>query len=100
MIILNIALAAAGLAFLVFGYFIYFRKKYTLINGFPREGATKKQRRYAKLIGMAELISGAALLLLSVVCFAAASLIFSAVTLILSLTAVCAVLIGISLAMK
>ena len=100
MIFLNIALAAAGLAFLVFGYFIYFRKKYTLINGFPREGSTKKQRRYAKLIGIAELISGAALLLLSFVCFAAASVIFSAVTLIVSLTAVCAVLIGISIAKK
>ncbi len=100
MIILNIALAAAGLAFLVFGYLIYFRKKYTLVNGFPRSGATKKQRRYAKLIGMAELISGAALLLMSVVCFAVASVIFSAVTLILSVTAVCAVLIGISMTKK
>ncbi len=34
MLFLKIVLVILGLAFTLFGYFIFFRKKYSLINGF------------------------------------------------------------------
>ena len=34
MIFLKVLAVVLGLAFLLFGYFIYFKKKYNLINGF------------------------------------------------------------------
>ena len=34
MIFLKVLVVVLGLAFLLFGYFIYFKKKYNLINGF------------------------------------------------------------------
>lgn len=43
MLILKIILMAVGVAFTVFGYKIYFQKKYNLINGF--EEAYKAVRR-------------------------------------------------------
>ena len=48
-----------GLAFTLFGYFIYFKKKYNLINGF--EAAFKAKRKnelYAARIGMMEFVIG------------------------------------------
>lgn len=43
MLILKIILMTVGVAFTTFGYKIYFRKKYNLINGF--EEAYKAVRR-------------------------------------------------------
>ena len=37
MIFLKIISAVLGTAFTLFGYFIYFRKKYSLINGFDAD---------------------------------------------------------------
>ena len=52
-----------GLAFAVFGYFIFFRKKYFLINGFTQEyRAGRKTEAYAKRVGLTELVAGIALL--------------------------------------
>ena len=47
----------------LFGYFIYFRKKYSLINGFEAdmEGG-RKNEAYAKRVGMAEFVVGIGIL--------------------------------------
>lgn len=63
MIALKIISIALGLAFLLFGYFIYFRKKYNLINAFEKDYiAGRKTLRFAKHVGIIELILGAVLL--------------------------------------
>lgn len=43
MLILKIILMTLGVAFTTFGYKIYFRKKYNLINGF--EEASKQEEK-------------------------------------------------------
>ena len=50
MMILKILLPIVGVAFLFFGYLIFFRKKYSLINGFDaafKEGARPSAPRAA-----------------------------------------------------
>ena len=57
-----------GLAFLLFGYFIYFKKKYNLINGYEADFKTgRKNEEYAKRVGMIEFVVGIAMLLAGVV---------------------------------
>ncbi len=59
MLVLKILLLAVGAAFLLFGYLIFFKKRYSLINGFEadrKEG--RKTERYAERVGLAELIAG------------------------------------------
>ena len=66
--LLKILLPIVGIAFLLFGYFIFFKKKYSLINGF--EAAFKEGRKteiYARRVGLVELILGILLLIASVV---------------------------------
>lgn len=61
-----------GIAFTLFGYFIRFRGKYNLINGFEanfKQG--RKTEEYAKRVG--RLNSSSALSCLSSVCFSAYS---------------------------
>ena len=68
MLILKILLPIVGFAFLIFGYFIFFRKKYSLINGFDaafKEG--RKTERYARCVGLVEFILGILLLIASVI---------------------------------
>ena len=68
MLILKILLPLVGIAFLLFGYFILFKKKYSLINGFDaafKEG--HKTERYARRVGLVELILGVLLLIASVI---------------------------------
>ena len=63
MITVKIITLVLGLAFLLFGYFIYFRKKYSLINGFKADyKAGRKDERYAKRVGLIEFIIGVVLL--------------------------------------
>ena len=53
MIFLKVLAVVLGLAFLLFGYFIYFKKKYNLINGFEADfKAGRKKEEYAKKVGM------------------------------------------------
>ena len=57
MTLLKIILILVGVAFITFGYLIYFKEKYNLINGF--EGEFKSGRKtevYAKKVGLVELI--------------------------------------------
>lgn len=52
-----------GLAFLLLGYFIYFKKKYNLINGFEADFKDcRKNEEYAKRVGRVEFVVGIALL--------------------------------------
>lgn len=65
---LKITLCVLGLAFTLFGYFIFFRKKFSLINDFSEDfKAGKKNETYAKRVGLIEFIIGIFLLVLSIV---------------------------------
>ena len=64
MLALKIITVILGAAFTLFGYLIYFRKKYKLINGFETDfKAGRKSEEYAKRVGMAELVLGIAILI-------------------------------------
>ena len=66
MTVLKIVTAVLGLAFLLFGYFIFFRRKYDLINDFKAEyEAGRKGEQYARRVGLIEFVFGLALLLCS-----------------------------------
>lgn len=68
MTLLKIILILVGLAFIIFGYLIYFKEKYYLINGF--EGDFKSGRKtesYAKKVGLIELIIGIIFVLIGIV---------------------------------
>lgn len=67
MIFLKVLAVVLGLAFLLFGYFIYFKKKYNLINGFEADfKAGRKKEEYAKKVGMIEFVVGIVLLITGV----------------------------------
>lgn len=59
MLVLKIALIIVGILFICFGYVIYFKGKYNLINGYE---TAKKARRlddaYAQRIGKIEFFGG------------------------------------------
>jgi hypothetical protein len=64
MLVLKILAILLGLAFALFGYFIYFRKMYNLINGFEADfKAGRKNEDYAKRVGMVEFVIGIAFLI-------------------------------------
>ena len=68
MLVLQIVLGLLGAAFTLFGYFIYFRKKYSLINGFDRDfRAGKVTEAYAKRVGLIEFFLGIGLLIAALV---------------------------------
>ncbi|WP_314923723.1 DUF3784 domain-containing protein [Mogibacterium diversum] len=65
MTLLKIILISLGATFSIFGYLIYFKKKYNLINGFEenyKDGS--KTESYAKKVGFIELLLGIALLMI------------------------------------
>ena len=64
MLALKIISILLGAAFTLFGYFIFFRKKYSLINGFEAElKEGKKDENYARRVGLVEFTVGIAILL-------------------------------------
>ena len=68
MLVLKILAILLGLVFILFGYFIYFRKKYNLINGFEADfKAGRKNEDYAKRVGMVEFVVGIAILIAGIV---------------------------------
>lgn len=70
MIFLEILSILLGVVFTFFGYFIFFRKKYFLINGFEEDyRAGQKSEAYARNVGLVELVVGIVLLVASVVLF-------------------------------
>ncbi|MGM9632630.1 MAG: DUF3784 domain-containing protein [Eubacteriales bacterium] len=68
MIIVKILSALLGIMFLSFGYFICFRKRFGLINGFAQDFKHgRKTEKYALKVGLIEFTVGAILLSLSAV---------------------------------
>lgn len=68
MLVLKIVSVLLGLSFTLFGYFIYLRKKYNLINGFEADfKAGRKNEEYAKRVGMVEFVIGIAVLVAGIV---------------------------------
>ena len=68
MLVLKCLAVLLGLAFALFGYFIYFRKKYNLINGFEAYFKSgRKNEDYAKRVGMVEFVVGIAILIAGIV---------------------------------
>ena len=68
MLVIKTASIVIGLMCLLFGYFIYFKKQYNLINDFEadyREG--RKDENYAKKVGLIEFVIGIVLLAIGVV---------------------------------
>lgn len=67
MIVIKIVAVMLGAAFLIFGYFIFFKERYNLINGFEADRrAGRRDERYAKRVGLIELIVGAVTLIAGV----------------------------------
>lgn len=67
MIILKVILITVGVAFIIFGYLIYFKKQYNLINTFEADyKAGRKKESYAKKVGLAEFIIGIILILVGI----------------------------------
>lgn len=69
MLALKIIALLLGAAFTLFGYFIFFRKKYSLINGFV---FGKSRETYARRVGLVEFIIGIVLLsvgIVLIICF-------------------------------
>ena len=67
MILMKIILILVGLAFITFGYLIYFKEKYNLINGFERDFKSgRKTEVYAKKVGLVELIIGIIFILIGI----------------------------------
>ena len=65
MTLLKIVLIALGATFSTFGYLIYFKKKYNLINDYEaNRKAGKKTESYARKVGLIELLLGIALLMI------------------------------------
>ena len=67
MLALKIISLLLGVAFTLFGYFIRFRGKYDLINGFEadfKEG--RKTEGYARRVGIIEFVIGIVLLVVCV----------------------------------
>lgn len=57
--LLNIIIIVVGVAFITFGYLIYFKEKYNLINGFELDYKSgRKTESYAKKVGLVELMIG------------------------------------------
>ena len=65
MTLLKIILLALGATFSTFGYLIYFKKKYNLIDDYEaNRKAGKKTESYARKVGLIELLLGIALLMI------------------------------------
>lgn len=67
----RLVLFIAGMALILFGYFIYFQKRYNLINGFEMKNKlSSKDIEYAKKVGLAEFIIGIVLVIVGIIlCF-------------------------------
>ena len=68
MLVLKIIAVLLGAAFSLFGYFIFFKGKYSLNNGFEEDYKSgRKTEFYAKRVGLIELIVGVAILIVAVI---------------------------------
>lgn len=68
MLVLQMILSVVAIGFLLFGYCIFFKKKYNLINGFEEDfKRRRKTEDYAKRVGIIEFIIGIVILIISVI---------------------------------
>ena len=68
MTVLKIIAVILGLAFTLFGYFILFKKKYTLINGFEETFKSgQKTEDYARWVGLVEFFIGIVILIVGII---------------------------------
>ena len=68
MFIIKMIAIILGLAFILFGYFIFFRKKYFLINNYEEDfQAGRKDESYAKRVGIIEFTLGIIILITALV---------------------------------
>lgn len=68
MLILKMISVLLGLVFILFGYFIYFREKYDLINGFEADFKMgRKNEGYAKHVGKVYLGIGIVILIIGII---------------------------------
>ena len=68
MLALKIISFVLGLAFTLLGYLIFFRKRYSLINGFEEDfKAERKSEGYARCVGLVEFAAGITLLITAIV---------------------------------
>lgn len=68
MLVLQMILFVVAIGFLLFGYCIFFKKKYNLINGFEEDfKRRRKTEDYAKRVGIIEFIIGIVILIISVI---------------------------------
>lgn len=68
MLALKLITVILGLAFTLFGYFIFFKKKYFLINGFEADfKAGRKTEDYAKRVGLVEFSVGIVPLIVAII---------------------------------
>lgn len=68
--ILEIILVTVGVAFIIFGYEISFKKKYNLINGFEEDYKNgRKTKSCAKKVRLIEFILGIVLVLIGICVF-------------------------------
>ena len=67
MTILKIILITVGIAMIMFGYEIYFKKKYNLIDGFEEDYKKgRKTESYAKKVVLIEFVFGIVLALIGI----------------------------------
>lgn len=67
MLFLKIILIIVSVAFITFGYKIYFQKKYNLINGFEEDYKNgRKTEAYAKKVGLIEFVFGIVLAIVAI----------------------------------
>lgn len=64
MTLLKIIIAILAILFTGFGYFIYFRGKYNLINGYNPKSMSE---RYAKIVGLSEFALGILLIIVFII---------------------------------
>lgn len=70
MIFIEVLIILIGLAFISFGYLIYFKEKYNLINMYEFNKKREiKNESYAKKIGKLELIFGIILSILGIILY-------------------------------
>jgi hypothetical protein len=68
MIVLKIVLLMIGILFCIFGYLIYYKGKYVLINDYEKDNG-KYDENYARRIGIIEFIGGIFLSILGLISF-------------------------------
>ncbi|MBW9213030.1 MULTISPECIES: DUF3784 domain-containing protein [Terrabacteria group] len=67
MTLLKVILILIGVVLTTLGYFIYFKEKYNLINGFEEDYKSgRKTESYAKKVGLAEFIIGIILVVIGI----------------------------------